>query len=167
MTGPTYEPADLADLLRDWSLAGCEHTLTLDQGRACSPCVRDRLLARFAVVDPASVVTLDPNKPDDVQRLHQAFGWSHNSALPRVEDALRSLLPTPPVPEPNGLGAVVAARHEHIAGHGIFDGQAWCFRYGGGAHHALPPGSLDIVTVEQHGVGCSCGGPGCPGGGDA
>lgn len=36
---------DLAAWLRDWSLAGCEHTIAMDEGRACSPCLRDRILA--------------------------------------------------------------------------------------------------------------------------
>ena len=39
------EELDLAANLRDWSLAGCEHTIRMDEGRTCSPCLRDRLLA--------------------------------------------------------------------------------------------------------------------------
>jgi hypothetical protein len=35
---------DLAELLRDWSLAGCPHAHWSDE-RACSPCMRNQLLA--------------------------------------------------------------------------------------------------------------------------
>lgn len=66
---------------------------------------------RLQVVDPASVVTLDPNNPDDLEALAGPFKV-HTST---VADVLRCLLPTPPLPEPNGLGARV------IDGDGLLD----------------------------------------------
>ena len=29
--------------MRDWSLQGCEHTLRMDEGRACAPCMAKRV----------------------------------------------------------------------------------------------------------------------------
>lgn len=156
------EPGDLAEVT--WEGETARRVLT-DTGAWWSrdgwiPNSAVEHVRRLLVVDPASTVVLNPDDPNDVQRIAENRQWTHWQA----EQWIRSLLLPSTPPEPNGLGAVVEASHSEIAGYGVFDGESWCFRYGAGADHSLPPGSLDIVTVVQHGVGCSCGAPDCPGG---
>lgn len=122
----------------------------------------------YLVVDPASVVTLDPNDAGDLGALTRAMvdAVGHSLTFAVAEQVLRSLLPTPPLPEPNGLGAVVE-----------WDGDVFVRAE---KNPALAPwlrvvekrdGSLgwrfwsDMpgAVVKGHGVGCTCGGPGCPG----
>ena len=123
---------------------------------------------RLEVVDPATTVTLRPDNPDDVQRVADLQFWT----LGEAEAFLRSLLPLSAPPEPNGLGAVVKGTTADGSG------ATWvrAIRNGGPAVWALsipdPAGrerwwlwsAMRVTAVLSHGVGCSCSGPGCPGG---
>lgn len=135
---------------------------------------------KLKLVDPATTVTLRPDNPDDVKRLADALdslstagAWTASDAVA----AMRSLLPPSGPPEPNGLGAVV----EGFAGRdGVKVEWVRAIHDGGPAKWAIslpvPPNDVErwwlwsamhITAVLSHGVGCTCGGPGCPGGEDA
>ena len=166
MTGPTYEPADWCQpqygscaLL--FGHEGPHHGYPQNILTAA-----EQLLAQGSLsVDPATTVTLRPDNPDDVKRLADALdslstagAWTASDAVA----AMRSLLPPSAPPEPNGLGAVVE-----------WPGSRWIRAY---LKHDLPwlNGSVtpsrarwdefDSVVILTHGWGCSCSGPGCPGG---
>lgn len=146
---------DLAERLRDWSLAGCEHNIPMDDGRACWPCIRDRLTA--------STVVLDPDDAGDIGALTRAMvdAVGHSLTFAVAENVLRSLLPSP---EPNGRGAVVLRWSDGVL-----------LRRRGGGWQIIDKelGSDTAWTnymwsasdvVISHGHGCSCGAPDCPGG---
>lgn len=136
---------------------------------------------RLQVVDPASVVVLDPDNPDDVKRLWQASINCEQGNWPYAE-ALRSLLlPSPTPPEPNGLGAVVECINGNF--YELHRGKWWHTRISWSSRassarrswpaftasspaHRKPPSNLvglSVVRVLSHGVGCTCGAPDCPG----
>lgn len=165
----TYEPADWRPEPGDVVEATNQHgtfrcrvssaglTLKLsNNGYVTNPSHVRRLL----VVDPASVVVLDPDNPDDVERLAEAIKANPIGAWPSVaEAALRSLLPVVTPPEPNGLGAVVEdARFGPIVR--TQDGW-WIDR----SHSRIEFLTDQAEEVLSHGVGCSCGAPDCNGGG--
>lgn len=166
----TYEPADwrpepgeVAEVVWDGETA--RRVLT-DTGAWWSrdgwiPNSAVEHVRRLQVVDPASTVVLDPDNPDDVQRLAVALAKhdESKSAYSVTADlVLRSLLPSPTPPEPNGLGAVVEdARYGPIVrtheGH-------WLDR----SHSRVEYLPQQVEEITQHGVGCTCGAPDCDGG---
>ena len=40
-----YVREHLADYLRDWRMAACDHTIGTDREPCCSPCLQDRIIA--------------------------------------------------------------------------------------------------------------------------
>lgn len=116
-------------------------------------------------VDATRKVVLDPDNPDDVERFRLAAQSFYNDGHDDDgQTALRSLLPSSPIPEPNGLGSVAECAYRESGGHAIYDGRAWTFRAGALVVYGRYWGELDVSTVVAHGVGCTCSGPGCPGG---
>jgi len=126
---------------------------------------------KLEVVDPASVVVLDPDDPNDVQRFREAAYTYSKDGLVTADSALRSLLPAATPPEPNGLGAVVTGTTADAST------ATWvrAIKDGGPAKWALsipdPAGrerwwlwsAMHVTGVLSHGVGCSCGAPDCNG----
>ena len=173
MSGPTYEPADWTpkpgDIARitvlnttvtaylsgryRWRRLGNDneswHESEVQRG------------ARLEVVDPATTVTLRPDNPDDVKRLHDALKSDFYYGTPDImAAALRSLLPPSAPPEPNGLGAdVVDALGEWVRVD--YSNRPWRSVADGSTQ------SWDDMRgqyVVAHGHRCTCSGPGCPGG---
>lgn len=172
----TYEPADWRPEPGD--VAAIRYNTGVEQGATEAAILGDprgdgelwwtcdqfRVLPRYVfharrlqVVDPASTVVLDPDNPDDVQRVNEA-----RSKHVTTSAMLRSLLPAVTPPEPNGLGAVVLPA----------DSSQILQLQEGGWHIVMPVGG-DVPTtykadardrVLSHGVGCSCGAPDCNGG---
>lgn len=117
------------------------------------------LVVRAQVTDPRTHVVIDPNSPET------SAVWGHAAAnLSSFRDYLRSMLvtvPEPPLPEPNGLGAVVENKVSANLFVRTVGTRPWCdHRYGVGYEWS----GLGDVRVLSHGHGCTCGGPGCPGG---
>lgn len=103
------------------------------------------------------------------ETLPAVAGWSWFDALSKYHP---DLLPVVTPPEPNGLGAVVKGTTADGSG------ATWvrAIRNGGPAVWALSIpdtagrerwwlwSAMRVTEVVSHGVGCTCGGPGCPGG---
>ena len=159
----TYEPAGVAARIESFADDLPQHDPCLRMN--CAECIGRDLAIRLRALaaELASVVTLDPNNPDDVQRFVEAGHRAWRGGM-SGGDALRSLLPTPPLPEPNGLGAVVdesPGKADRLIRDGQSNERPWCVV---GRDDRWRWEELELPTVLSHGVGCTCGGPGCPGG---
>ncbi len=99
----------------------------------------------------------------DVERLAEALaGCNGDNYLEVARSTIAALLSAPPIPEPNGLGAVV----EGDDWYAVFTGREWSYRENDGlASYSEAYGDLPTPhRIRGHGVACSCGGPGCDGG---
>lgn len=106
------------------------------------------LVVRAQVTDPRTHVAIDTT--DDAAM--KALVGARSAGVMRSHlTALLVTVPEPPLPEPNGLGAVVEATLDGVGGHATYDGGAWNFRSSGTTDYGLAWGALNLAAAGTPG----------------
>jgi len=129
------------------------------------------------VTDVRPLVVLDPENDADVDAVANAIRDNHEANTIQVgvdwlavREALRALAdPAPALVEPNGLGARVLDGENVwlLMEKGVGAGNGWLLARSGVTtpqQHWTTWDRLADVTIDDHGIGCTCGGTDCPGG---
>lgn len=102
----------------------------------------------------------DPES-DDYRALAEAYMSVEGDVYEGMRAAIRALAsPSLSLVEPNGLGAVVDCKY---IGH-MVRGVDGLWRGGFDGDDVIEWSPVAVIGIRSHGVGCTCGGPDCPGG---